>query len=906
MDPRVYSREELLKLRDSLPRTILNKLQSSKEAAKNPASSNMSSANDRRLKKAKEDVSSSAESDEIIFQGKKSRQPNQWQYRGRTGSEVTSNDPVSAPVGLGAQQSEGFQRFFKAVVSPTHVRVTAGGRIVPNTRGSASPTAKWDKERSTLAGQDSVETSKDEKHSSSNGTSHFPHPLISPPLTGHPPFFHHMGLPMPLYPFPHGFPMAYGKQPMPSQNHRDAEEAEKTLKSQDGAGDKKPRPAPIKIAPRSETEVNRPFYHNGNVIYPPAYGPGQGPMPMMLASPYFAPGMGGHPAFASAHAASMGPMAQPSPATPMFSPVASPGMCGPLSAGGGAFFQPPPALGPGFTPHITTIRPSEITRRQLESLRNSLKYYKDQQQFNKHQIDEKWVTQEVQKLEKSVKEFEYNYEMQSKFEALNYPQAAQNSGRSSTRSRRGLNASQNSSISGNDRGRGQTNFQSSERGVSVSSNRKRNIQAIGINSNQGMTTPFDVDITLENLIKEKTDALDKAELAKSSGLPGSASAMPKSKPGIKPIHTPQFEGPGAKVGPSTTGVSPFDQRGDWNGTSAPDMYSNAGALSGTAQLPPVNFVPSGYTQPYLIGTLPRGVNPQSARATDYVYSRELTEEEKKARGNYWGQFPSGGTGLPKFDGKDFYPPSPVKAVASNGASTQSASRRALPTGLPNLDFSLLDTDPFHPGHDVQGTRSKETGHRVSKAIPIVAPKDTSQGGSKAARSSRSVLQEEEGTEDTQDLSKWMSDMKVSSVAKSPEDPAPKAKQSKSSRQGIERSSSRSGNEFWQTMLKRGSTSGAALPSAVSSTTATGYLPQYHGHAAASLGPTISNTNGSANQASPEGSKIADHDSSNLSAEKVGENRRPSETRSEEYDPLKDIQERMLRDAERRGVIGSDW
>lgn len=119
-------------------------------------------------------------------------------------------------------------------------------------------------------------------------------------------------------------------------------------------------------------------------------------------------------------------------------------------------------------------------------------------------------------------------------------------------------------------------------------------------------------------------------------------------------------------------------------------------------------------------------------------------------------------------------------------------------------------------------------------------------------------------------------------------------------------SSRSGNELWHTMLKRGSTSGAALPSAVSSTTATAYLPQYHGHAAASLGPTISNANGPAPQASPEGSKTADRASSHLSAEKVGENRRPSETRSEEYDPLKDIQERMLRDAERRGVIGSDW
>ncbi|KAI1460908.1 hypothetical protein F4805DRAFT_478000 [Annulohypoxylon moriforme] len=892
MDPRVYSREELLKLREELPHKILNKLQSSNAAdlAKNPTSSNMSSAKDRRLKKANEDVSSSAESDEIIFQGKKSRQPNQWQYRGRTGSEVTSSEPVSAPVGLGAQQSEGFQRFFKAVVSPTHVRVTAGGRIVPNTRGSVSPTAKWDKERSAVAGQDSVETSKDEKHASGNGIgTNFPHPLISPPLTGHQPFFPHMGMPMPMYPFAHGFPMAYGipphgaawagRQPMPPQSQRDVEDTEKTLKSQDGAGDKKPRPAPIKIAPRSETEVNRPFYHNGNVIYPPAYGPGQGPIPMMLtSSPYFTPGMGGHPAFASAHAASMG---HPSPATPMFSPVNSPSVGG-VFGNGSAYLQPSPALVHGFTPHITSIRPSEITRRQLESLRNSLKYYKDQQQFNKHQIDEKWVAQEVQRIEKSVKEFEYNYDMQSRYEAMHYPQPPPRSGRSSARSRRGRDTSRNSSASTYDRGRGLVHLPY-ERGGSTSGKKRRNRLAIGINSNIGMTSPLDKDEYLEALIKEKSAAINKAK------------AMENDE---QEKGTSQSEGPEPQAGLPTDGVSSFDQRGGWNGTHTPGISSNNGIPSENAQLSPMSLIPGSYSQPYLVGVPPPGANPHAPLLREYVYSRELTEGEKKARSCYWGQFQSAGPGLPKFDGKDFYPPSPVKA---NGTSSQSASRQPLATGN-----TFSETDPFHPSRDFQGPRVKETGPRVSKAIPIVAPKDAPRGETKAARPSSSVRQGEESADDIRDLSKWMRGVEVSSSAKSPEDSTPETKQGKLSRQAIERSSSRSGNELWHTMLKRGSASGTALPSAVSSTTATGYLPQYHGHAAASLGPTISNANGSTTQTSPEGSKTADRASSHLSAEKVGENRRPSETRSEEYDPLKDIQERMLRDAERRGVIGSDW
>ena len=62
----------------------------------------------------------------------------QWQLRRR---EVSSDyqQPRSAPSGIAAQQVENFQRFYRAVVSPTHVRVTAGGRIVSNTRAIAPP-----------------------------------------------------------------------------------------------------------------------------------------------------------------------------------------------------------------------------------------------------------------------------------------------------------------------------------------------------------------------------------------------------------------------------------------------------------------------------------------------------------------------------------------------------------------------------------------------------------------------------------------------------------------------------------------------------------------------------------------------------------------------------------------------
>lgn len=65
--------------------------------------------------------------------------------------------------------------------------------------------------------------------------------------------------------------------------------------------------------------------------------------------------------------------------------------------------------------------------------------------------------------------------------------------------------------------------------------------------------------------------------------------------------------------------------------------------------------------PYLIGAFPQGTQSSDAHATDLQYPRPLTEEERRARFLYWGRAPkSAYGGLPKFDGKDFYPPSPTK------------------------------------------------------------------------------------------------------------------------------------------------------------------------------------------------------------------------------------------------------
>lgn len=80
---------------------------------------------------------------------------------------------------------------------------------------------------------------------------------------------------------------------------------------------------------------------------------------------------------------------------------------------------------------------------------------------------------------------------------------------------------------------------------------------------------------------------------------------------------------------------------------------------------------------------------------------------------------------------------------------------------------------------------------------------------------------------------------------------------------------------WQNMLKNGKSSANAAPGKVSPMTAQGVLPNYSGHATASLTPTIANTTSSR---SP-GTKVGDL--SNVRSvqggtEKRGENRPPAD------------------------------
>ncbi|RYP54051.1 hypothetical protein DL768_001053 [Monosporascus sp. mg162] len=936
MESRIYSASELLELRGShSPHIVLDKLKLNPdivEIVKGTATLPLSQS--KRLNKAKEDVSSTESEDRILFKGKKRGQSingeMEWKYRGRSGSEVTSNEPLSAPTGLDAQQSEGFQRFFKAVVSPTHVRVTAGGRIVPNTRATVSPTRKWDKTRAEQEAHGSVDTIKNGKAETETGAnSNALPPVGDHVLQGHPTLFQHLGIPLPLIPVHNGIPLAYGFPPLqpsapniaqPGSSHANPDpEKSASIAQTDGAGKDNSQPAQVKISPPEQFDHTKPFVFNGHFVYP-AMGAAhmQGLPPAFIPNPYLAPGvLGSHAALAAAR---MGPMGQLPSALPMLGPPGYlPGPYGVAPAAGGIRVAQQPASQqprPVVMPPISSIRPSEITRQQLNQLRTAAKYYEDQLLYNKHQIDEKSTREQVHAIKAKIAQFDHDLKKQLSFEAAYYPKQTQTqsseptaavparetqeaapcnapSGPPSVKDNRSDTVSQDGSIRS---GKCVPSLRKKRASDHSRSRAKvfRNRNAIGINSFRSESNSSAALDALEAHIKLQLE-LDKE---KKGCLPSAAALAPPFQPGTAPSAPPAPGGGQNESQPwptaeynyqwQSTKSYPEDQRGSWDTMQSTNTYLASDSTPAEVPFSTRTFAPSSYSAPYLVGTLPQGANPYSARGSDYVYARELTEEEKRARHVYWGQVPTKGTGLPKFDGKDFYPPSPAKMDDKPPAHPR------IPTGRPELDYgfqlSSAESDPFHSSRDGASIRSQESSQKLSRAIPIINPDSL---GLRATNKTPKDF-------DMADASK------LPRPANSTVESASDRNSAASSRRGIERLSNKSGHDLWQAMLKKGSASGTALPSAISSTTATGYLPQYFGHAAASLSPAILNATGSPARGAE--AKLGELDSSapQGTADKLGENRPLRDGIGTESDTTKDIRQRMLRDAERRGVIGSDW
>lgn len=701
----------------------------------------------------------------------------EWKYRGRSGSEITSTEPLSAPTGLAAQQKEGFQRFFKAVVSPTHIRVTAGGRIVPNTRATTSPTTKWDKARVDHENQESIDTTKNGKsevdnevknNTSGPAGSQVPQPQgqVQGHPQGHPVFFQHPGMPFPLVPMHNGFPMAYGfpspipaapsmLQPASVNAMPEPQKTTSTAKTDDEASTNKSHPEQVKISPPTQFDHTKPFLYNGHMMFPftgPPPMPGQGPT--MIPAPFLPQGLtSDQAAMAAPRLVHMGPLP---PHPHMFGPH------GPIPRHPGAALPPGGALPPGASPvpggprapqppsyqarpvagpPISSIRPSEITRQQLTQLRGMTKYYEDQLLYNKHQIDEKITENQIKELKERTLSFENNLKMQLNEEASSYPRQAQGSetmasvpapnsaasrdipsGPASMRLNRSDNISRTDST---------TSINSGTRNHSLARNKQpldrfppesRNLtkrKDDGINA-------FKHDSNPKVFYEAITAKYDRE--TKNHGLPSGAAFAPPFQPGTAP-SAPSVSGnahgatqplPAGVYNQQQQSASTFPLRPQevWDTTNSTAMNVAGGSTPSDPQTSTDAFGSSSMITPYLVGVLPRGVNAYNARATDYIYPRELTDAEMRARHVYWGGVSVKGTGLPKFDGKDFYPSSPK-------AEEKPQQQAQVPTGRPGADYgnrlSSTENDPFRSSRDGTSIRSQEGIQKASRAIPIVNP-----------------------------------------------------------------------------------------------------------------------------------------------------------------------------------------
>jgi hypothetical protein len=453
---------------------------------------------------------------------------------------------------------------------------------------------------------------------------------------------------------------------------------------------------------KPKAPVAEPFYYNGQIMYP--VGAFSAPMgnPMVpfhvVGIPHgVAPHLPGHyvqqqPAQTSL--TTTGPSHTPSTHSlsgipPVVNHIV------PANANFNAASAPP----------ISSIRPSDITRKQIASFKQNLKYHVDQLQYNRHQIDEKEMEKRIQTIQGHIQKFETTLKTQLEYEAVHFKT---NQEREDMKPSQPITAPEEHSSAVPALMPLEYRAPVTKQEMDEAVNRRVTLSTYGLNTSIGEG----------GKVMFRSPAEQAFSNSNTNGLPNGAS-LP-SDAALAPIFQPRGYAStwtGSKYAREMKAYEEAEKRlvaeskslehmrlGDQRSVSQPfaapmapaaqtqrthnDSDNSGRSGSGGTKL-------SNFGVPYLLGTLPKGVNPRTARDQDYVYKRPLTEEERRARFLYWGKAPKSAVmGLPKFDGKHFYPPSPIKERSTEPAR-ESGSRMA-----------DLDCDPFRPLTPVQGVDSK--------------------------------------------------------------------------------------------------------------------------------------------------------------------------------------------------------
>ncbi|WAO89183.1 Hypothetical protein NCS54_00656600 [Fusarium falciforme] len=770
-------------------------------------------------------------------------------FRSQTDSEQ-GRAPLTAPPDLAAQKAEGFQKFFNSVVSPTHVRVTAGGRIVPNTRGPHSPTSKWTRERSPVDGMRQPRVV--------NGVhpEPIPFPVIPPGWTPFQPLFPGQApgpVPagmafrpdqIPFFPAPIGFAgVPYNQISLP--NHVPQPNMSATFGKQNEIHALH-QPKPIQLSPAEHFDASRPFFYNNQWMI--AYG--NHPQPIGLMPPF------------PINTAPIPAQSQPAPTQPRSARKQSQqaprpkGDANPKTAGreqdkGPARYGVDKRVWkylPSVTSvHSSTVLPlsprspsppkssilaSDITKSHLKILRAKKRQVEDQLQYNIHQIDRKGMESSLKEICDELNRFTFLHEKQLQGEAGTLPL-----------------------------------FQ----------------------------TPIDLPAYYS-----QADAGSNSPAAARPGTQGETddrptpSHSPGSKGGatITSVENPELDGQAPQRKSSSLPVNaalapPFQPRAETSNSSLATAGPDEPALVTHLPQPSRGSTFKGYFHPfvdrnifgipYLVGQLPDHIEVEDAKDTDRRYIRELNEHELHAIHMYRQRVPIDQQTGVVFDGVNFYYPRHDLGTASSQSSPENPQDSQPPASTYEND-SL--NDPFNAMAQAgtgairnrldEATRS-ESLHRAEDSLRGSSTSELPRSESYVSQPSPRYLEFRRRVNEKTRISSENLRTKPSEDS-GDEDGNLLFK----GRRVMERSAStKHSNEIWSSMRRRGKTSANAVAGQVSPMTAQGVLPHYSGHATASLTPAIANTTSNSRGA---GAKLGDTytiPSTNTAAEKRGENKPPT-------------------------------
>ena len=605
-----------------------------------------------------------------------------WNLRPRDSSDHSSQ-PHPAPSDIVAQQSENFRRFYRAVVSPTHVRVTAGGRIVPNTRAAGTPQFEWDGEKNII----------DHHQPSSEIESK---PLQVPGWS--PGMALTQGFPQL---FPAGFIPSYSciSQPNPhplatmrTQNlgtlacHNQTPAPRRGYKT--GAAQSANDPQPIKISHPSQFDHSKPFLLNGQLVYPILPGQQQPSYTLPFAN-------------SISSNSNTGPSIQhptafllPQPLMPVpYGALNTPSLDLNPAIPNLSVNQPVGNFAP-YNPYISLASPvsvADITKSQIESFRNHLNFINDQLANNPHEVDAQYMKSQRADIVAIIDKMETMLTIQLAYEqkqdAGAYVNGTLESGFNGQPTKVSVTGDADKTVL-KDKGTALFTMSRDEPIASCSNGESRRPSSRPARNEDDHGT--DGTCTAKG-------PSPLGSIASKSRLTRAAAMAPPFQPRTQAmVATNSFDGisTGSSLTPS---FSP--QAHENRATNA----SSATYSSTIAETTHAALLKGGFTQntsvcpqkvaltsqggheihgelktssnsgisttsrtavPYLVGTFPQGIQGNMAKTADLQYPRPLTDEELRARFLYWGRAPRSAYGnLPKFDGKDFYPPSPTKEIS---------------------------------------------------------------------------------------------------------------------------------------------------------------------------------------------------------------------------------------------------